>query len=636
MSLVDEVQTLENYLTKQISNGNKYFTATDNRQKAQPDGQLTQQLQTQTSTSAMNSIAGNPLVNTISDTVNQSITSVAQQVVSTAITKVNLTPIQNASQQFFTLFASVTSFGIEVAMQFARNTGNNLIAALAQKDATSDSLEAEIVALYNACAIMLNGQPFFNQYLQNILAAYQLIVKADTNLQNVVIALQAPTPIYQKITFTLAQSQLTQAQNLILPNRGVDVSSIRSTANFVSTVIKRQSNQQVYAAALSIPGITVQIGKLAMTYELQSVNVNAYLNTYLNALSNYITGYMQSNAVNQATIDHLSAGISQINSLLAQMNTTLSQYNGQPTAAFAAQLSMQGTQWGVELAAIIAWLGLNPGAGSALLTQTSLSVTAYTKSINTINGLGDITFNGGTVYITNGEENPVQGLILPLARFLLAANTLLATSTSKTNIYQQATVVRTYLQKARVNDAEIKAAVQPFLNTKTTLTGPVAAGISTLLAFSNKMGLDRLAGLITNGNVKDLFSSTPATSTYAGAAVTAINSIVMTIQASPNATTQQISQIQTLRDTVSRQQKANEQYAGRQATQTQQQDVTTQQATIATDQTEIQTAIAAAQQIDQEGAGNNPVTQTSVALAPQVPPGTLPNPYALDATVAPL
>lgn len=265
MSLVDQVQNLSDYLNKNIKTVNNAATASVKRDTVSSDGQLKASLQTQTSANTFSALKQNPILNTAIDTANKTVTSIAQQVVKNAISKVNLTPIQNATQQFFTLYASVTSFGTEVAMAFARNTGKNLVAALAKKDSLSKQLETEVLALYNACAILLNGQPFFDAYLKSVIQAYLLIQTADANLKNVASVLASPTnPRYQTRKFNTSITQLQQAADLILPDRGVDVSSIRSTGTFISATLNSQSNKQIYAAALSIPGISLQIAKLAL------------------------------------------------------------------------------------------------------------------------------------------------------------------------------------------------------------------------------------------------------------------------------------------------------------------------------------------------------------------------------------
>lgn len=638
MSLLDAVNQLSDYLNQSIKAGNSSFQSTSNASKAQPDGQLTAQLQNQTSTATLDSIKSNPIADTAIDTVNATATGLAQNLVSTAISKVNFNPIQNATQQFFTLFATATSLGTEVAMALARNTGNNLVQALAAKDATSTALDKEIVALYNACAVLLGGQPFYNQFLQNLLAAYNLLVQADVNLKNVVLALQSPSnPIYKTNTFNLAITELTQAQTLILPPPTANVSSIRGATDFVSSSFTSalKTAENVYAAALSIPGITLQIGKLVLQYEMQVIQVNAYINTYINALSDYISNYKQSASVNQATIDHINSGTSQLDTLIAQMNTILSQNTNNPLdVTYKAKLSSYGIQWGVTIAAIIAWLKANPGAGSALLTQTSLSVQAYNKSVAQITAISDKNFAGGTVFIDAGEEDGFKGLVQPVTRLLFTANTLVATSTSRNDVRSQCQVVRSYVTNSKLVDAQIVSYLQPFLSTTTTLTGPANAAVQKLIAFSNKAGLDRLAGLLTNGKVADLFSATPDSSTYAGAAVVGINSILTTLSALPDATTQQISSMQTLRDQVQREQIAQSQYAGRTAQSTQGADTAQEQAKVANDKTLVTTATATAKQLDASVSGaNDPATQTEQALTPQVTPGGLPSASDVKATL---
>jgi hypothetical protein len=636
VSLTDAVSSLSDYLNQSIKYLNTSVAASSQQQKVTPDGQLVNTLTNQTSTSTQNSLAQNPIASTATDTVNATVTSSVQALVSTAITKVNLTPIENATTQFFTLFAAATSFGTEVAMAFARNAGNNVIASLAQKDAMGKQIQALALQLYNTCATLLTGQPFFNQYLTSVTQAYQLLVTADSLLKGVASNLAPgtlPAPFYQSVQFNQAITQLTQAQALLLPPNNTPTTNITGLSSAltaaaslpaVQTAITNVKN--VYTAGLTIPGLTLQLAYLALQYEILSVNVNADLNIYLRALSAYISSYKQSQAVNQATIDHINSGTSQLDNLIAQMNQVLSQSNGSPlNIGFKVQLSSYGTIWGVKLTAIIAWLKANPGAGSALLTQTSASVTAYTKSINTINAMGNLPVpGGGTVYRTNGEEDALTGIIMPIAKFITTANLLVATATSKNDVHAQYNAINFYMQTAAKGDAAIVAAIQPFLNTKTTLTGPVNIIVQQMLAYSNKLGLDRIAGLLTNGDVTNLFAATPATSTYAGAAVTGMNSVIANLQALPNATTQQISQMQSLRDQVQRQQTAQSVYAGRSAASTQQASIAQQQQTVASNKTLVTNAKQAAAQIDSTVAAD-PVMQTSDLLAPMVTPGQLPD-----------
>jgi len=628
MSLLDAVNSLGDYLNQGLKATNNAATASTKRDMATPSGQLTTSLTNQTSTNTTDQLKTNPILTTAPDSAIGAISTTIQGMVSTAVTKVNLTPIQNASAQFFTLFASVTSFGTEVAMSLARNTGNNLKAALAKKDAISVQLDTEITALYNACSILLNGSPFFNAYLKAVTQAYILMVTADANLKDVAAKLAAtfkPSPVYQTLKFNTSITQLTQARDLLLPPPNTNVSGIRS-GSLLSQVLPLQSLAQSFTAAVSIAGITLQIAKLALQYEVASINVNAYINTYLNALNDYIANYKQSPGVNQATIDHITAGTSQLDNLIAQMNQILTSITANPTNySTSVQLNSYGTVWGVQLTAIIEWLKINPGAGSALLSQTTASVNAYNKSVALITAMGTRSFPGGKLIMTAGQEDAFDGLMIPLAKLIQVANTLVVSFTSKAAFRTQVNSIHSYLQASRAADAQIVAAIQPFLSTKSTISGTVGQGISALTGFANKTGLDRMAGLLTNGNVKDLLTATPSTTTYSGAAVVAVNQVISTLQASPNSTTQQVSSLQTLRDTVQSKQKAQEQYAGRSAASTQGADIAAQQTQAQNDKTLVQTATIAAQQADATSDTDDPVEDTSKLLAPKVTPGGLPS-----------
>lgn len=626
MSLSEAVAQLSDYLNNKMTEANSAALAGTNRAAGTPDGAMRSEMQTATSASTMASLSQNPVINTVVDTVNEAATTVAQQVVRDAITKINLTPIQNATQQFFTLFASITTFGTEVAMAFARNTGRNITQAVQDKQRISNELESEIVALYNACAILLNGQPFFDQYLQNVLRAYNLILSADNTLRTVVTALSHPTrPRYHSRRVTDSINRLTEARDLILPDRGADVSSIRATGEFISSVIDRQSNRDVYAAAISIPGITLNIARLVVEYQVKSVELNALINTFAGVLNDYIANYQQSQSLNAATIAHLNAGITQLASLLDEMEAILSQNSNTATdIRFRAKLSSYGIQWGVKLTGTIEWLKANPGAGSALLTQTSDSVAAYNRSVANLGVIGNRTFSGGTVFVTAGKEDAFRGLVPLTARILATANLIVATSQSRASVLTQATAVRRYLQNARVVDSQILTAIQPFMNTRSTLSEVVDRSVNQLIGVANTYGLDRLAGLLTSGNIKDVLSVTPDTATHAGAAVVGMNSILNTLRELPDATVQQVSQIETLRDQVMREQKAQEVYAGRSAQATADADEARRQQDTEDTEKLIETATEAAKQLDAEVA-EDPTTKTEEAMGAQVTPGMAPS-----------
>ena len=538
MSLTDAVQALQDNLNQSIKALNSAATLDSNRSAKTDTGAVTTNLQTLTSSSATSSLAGNPILAAAGDTANQAITTIAQKVVQTAISKVNLTPIQNASQQFFTMFAQVATFGQEVAMELARNTGHNIVTAMAQKDAVSVQLETELTALGNACLILLNGSPFFNQYLQNVIKAYALIAtgrqptkKRGGNPQEHLSAVQ-----YSYLQQRPQQPEHGQRSVATAEQRRHQQHPLDWKSYFLNpqTAVECSS----HGRCPFDPRITLNVGKLILQYEVLTINVNAYINTYVNALSDYISGYPASASIYQATIDHLTAGTSQLDALLGQMGPILTNIaKNQTDTKSKVQLSSYGTLWGVSLTAIIAWLKLNPGAGAIQLDKTASSGQAYNKSVATITAIGNRAYPGGTVFITAGEEDPITGFVRPSAKFMATANLIVVSSTNtRASVSQQVNNLKHYLEAARGVDAQIVQALQPFLNTKSTIGGSVGKALGQLIGFANKAGLDRIAGLLTNGNVKDLLSSTPATTTYNGAAVVGINSILTALNSSPNAT----------------------------------------------------------------------------------------------------
>lgn len=631
MSLSDSVAQLSGYMNNKIADLNKSIQASEVRDKWQSDGMLKNQLKAQLSDSVLSTLGTNPIINATTDAVNQQVTTLAQGLVSSVIKKADLSPIQNATTQFFTMWANVSSFGVEVAMVLARNTASNIVKAIKEKDAIATKLDAEILALYNTCAILLSGQPFYNQYLKNLLKAYVLIGDADKKFKTVSSTLQNKS-IYSALVFKDGLSKLQQAQNLLIPpDSAKSVSTVRSLDDFTTVLANTQNAQAVYAAATAISSMTSRIAALTVEYEAAALKVNNLITTFKGCLTGYISSYQASSGINKATVDHINAGTSQLDNLLADMNAILTQNTMDPTDfTYKAKLTSYGLKWGVQVAAIVEWMKANPAAGAVLLNQTTSSVTAYKKALAALDGIKPVKFTGGQYDATGGIENSVPNLSSPMSTLLLYANTIVVTHQSKADFSKRCQAMRSYTATSKSVDTRIVAALGPFIGTQTTLTGQVSETLGQLTAFANKNGLDRAAGLLISGDVSGLLALTPLDATYSAAAVSGLTNILSVMYANPATTAQQVSQIEALRTKVGRQQAADEAYANRQAKSSQGDAVAIQKAQVDEDKNVVKTAVLAAEQFDSAVSADT-VTQSTKLLAPQVTPNSLPDPADLIA-----
>jgi hypothetical protein len=624
MSLTDSVNKLNDYLNESIKSANKAISGETNRATASASGPLKSSLQKLTVDNSKDTLKVNPILNSAGKAGEDFLNKTAKGAVDSVMKKANLTPIQNATKQFFTLFASITTFGPEVALELARNTANNIVTGIKKKDTIAQQINAEVTAIYNACAILLNGPPPFRNYLQDIINAYGLISGADSNLKRVLAELSKPiAPTFKQRTFDQSLKDLASARDILLPPNNTNVQDIR-TLDFSSLSQAKQSVARVKTAFLSLAGMTLNLANLILQYEMQSLQVNGLINIFLTALDDYLSNYLKSLPTNQAAIDHITSGVSQLDALLAEMKSILDRLNGSPEdATIKSQLSTYGTKWGVSLTGTIEFLKLNPASGSAVIDKTTANVQAYLLAVKQISALTDITYPGGTVYVNKGQEDAYKGLVRPSAKYIGTVNTIMVTSTSRLDVRLQASAIRNYMTTSTALDAKIVLALQPFLNTRSPFGGDIAKSLGKLKKYANKNGLDRMAGILTSGDVKSLFSATPDTSTYAGAAVASTNAIIDVVKQVPGATTQLISKIETLRDSVLRKQKAQEQFAGRGAYIAQGAEATQRQAAVDSDKTLIRNTTEAAKQYDEDVA-QDPAANTERVLNAKVTPGQVP------------
>jgi hypothetical protein len=566
-SLSDSVKALEEYLAKSSSDAAKLFSSAKLSEKTDPLGIAKNSIQTTSLDNVRAKLATNPLVQMGTDTLNQMATPVVQSLVSQALSKVNLSPIQNAVQNFFQAWATISTFEVEVAMELARNTARNILKELDAKDALLKDIQAQLVAIHNACAIILNSSPFLDGYIKQLIQAYTLMTNADRKFKDVVRVLQVRHR-YQTLEFTSAMTDLQSAQALILPDRGVNVSSIQAVKDYASATIKRQTNKDALAAALVIPGLTLKLGTTLLSYVKSVTNINLLLNTYADALDGWIASFKRNDNIDQVAIDHINAGISQLDDLLASMKSQLyPDIDRYPDlnpagAGYGTKLTSQATGWGIKLQAIIEWMRLNPKKGLETLDKTSNSVSSYLRSKTAIENMGNLSYTGGTFNCTQGREDVETG-VRAITRLMLRVNTITATQQTKVQITAEFRAVGAYFTTSATHSTRLRSAISQFLSTTSSLQGPARQIIGQAYGIANKYGLDRVAGLISDGKIRELFNVTPDTATYAGSAVVGMNQVLSLVKAQPNATDAQVSKIENLRDNVERDKKAKEIEANR-------------------------------------------------------------------------
>ncbi len=614
-TLGESVKLLEDYLNERSKDAARLISVDKTNSLTGPEGASQNFIQSTAVQNAMKTMVQNPVVNMGIDTLNQAVTGAVQNMLRQAVDKIDLSPIAAATQSVFQYITMASTLQEEFAMEMARNTARNIVKLSNQKKELITKMQSEITALYNACVILLNSRPFFSQFLVDLIQAYNLLSTAESKFNDVLrgmLPAKDPSitraPIYRKGVFESGLKDLAAARDLILPPNDADITSVRDLQDFSSSVIDRKTNQQAKAAALSIPGMTLKIGQYMIEYVRLTTEINLLLNTFSDALDGYIESLNRSSNMYATAYDHIAAGNSQIAALRNDMRATLlvdlpenQRQLEYAKANYPPRVSSAAVTWGPRATAALEWMKLNP-AGKALetLQKTATSVDAYTTAKTKIKALKDRPYSGGTLKVTEGRENSADAVTL-VARLMILTNSIVAFQNSAADVASRFRQVRNHFNTSSLLCDDIINAVQPFINTKSQLAAPAQEAVNSILGIANKYGLDRIAGLISDGGVRELFNITPDTSTFVGTALISINSILDALKQDPGVTEQQTSAFEQLADRVRREKTTQEIEASRSSSATLEKAVAQTKAKEESDRQTVETAKATAQQVDSEG-----------------------------------
>lgn len=615
-SLSDSVKLLEDFLNERSKESSTLVSVDKTNSLVSPTGKALNTMESLTVGNALNVAAQNPIVNMGIDTLNQAVTSVVQNMIRQVVDKVDLSPIAQATQSVFQYVVMASTLQEEFAMELARNTARNIVRLATEKKAIIAQMQTEITAIHNACIILLNSQPFFSQYVADLAKAYGLLTSAQNKFDDVLrgmLPAKDPSilraPVYRKKVFEGGIADLTAARDLILPPNDADITSVRELEDFASSVMDRKTNKEALAAALSIPGMSLKLGLLMLDYTSKTMEINLLLNTFIDALDGYIESLNKASSMYATAYDHIAAGRSQLVTLREDMRATLlmdmevtARNLEYAKANYPPRVSAAAITWGPRATAILEWMKLNP-TGKALdaLQGSITSVDAYTTAKTKIQALKNRDYIGGTLPVDQGREKSEEATVL-VTRLMILTNSIVARQNSAADVSARFRQVTNHLNAASDLCSNLISILNPFISTKSQLAGPAQDAVRSILNIANQYGLDRVAGIIADGRVRDLFGVTPDTATFAGTAVVSINSIVTALKENPGTTDNQVAALENLGDKARRAKTTQEIEASRSSSATLDKAVAQTQAKEEDDKKTVETAKAAAQQMDAEGA----------------------------------
>lgn len=610
LTATETVDALDEKINGEQKKSDTRTKAAENKQKSSSDGKITNAQANNTSKNAADSLSANPILGMGADTVNQTIAGVSQGLVAGAASAVTgaLAPLQGAVGNFFSGLATLSTISVEIAMELARNGGRALLKELDAKDIILNNLNTEITALHNACMVLANSQPFLSGYLNKLIQAYHLLITARTQFDGVARVLKTKQK-FNKKSFQGGLANISAAKGLMLPEAGAI--NVRSATDFISSVVGRATNKDAVAAALSIPGISFQIGKLLIDYSAKTFEINNLIGNYMGALSQFIDAYSKSTSITDAGANHIASGVTQLDGLLQDMQPILF-----PAPALSSNLlygttvTTSGSFWALKLVTIEAWMKFTPVAALEQMDRTGSTVDAYNNSIAALKAIGDVKYSGGTNKVTEAAEDGFNTLdvMMPM---LVQANTVIVRSVSSADVHAIFTRSRNHVKAMASTSNKIRAAITPFVHTPFSTIGPAKALVAAFLDMSNKLGLDRVARFISIGAVGSLFSTTPDTATSAGTAVAGLNGVITEAKADPNTSQQDIEKVTEVRDEFDREKTTKAIEASRSSADTEQEAIKREKAFIQKQKDLVASGKGAARRVDAAAASEPNLNDTT-------------------------
>lgn len=561
---------LSEYLTKVQTDYQENVAAADSRAVATPESKLENSFIPKFSLPSLEDLSGNPIANMGMDIAANFVQSTVQSMVQQALGKINgaVNGITSAAGGFMSAFSLLATGDVEIAMALARSNARLILEQLEKKDRIVTKLQNQVTALNNAVDLLLNSSPFFNDYLNKLILAYSAVDSSTKGLKSVVATLKGPRKFYNETQFNRSIQGLEYAVELILPDKTAEISQIQSGK--LNDVIKDKiaPAKDGLAAALTIPGITLEIAKLMADYSAITLYINTLIVLFLKALNSYINGFDRSGMIDQMTISHIESAISQLDPVQKQMHTSLFPTDARKSKPqYPLEVMSFATAWGVQLSAIITWLKANPGRMSAELNLTAASVAKYNRACQLILAQSDIRTGLATLKVSEGQES-VKDTVLKMTDLVTVANTAVATvgSSAASVIGIQTSIskklpddLRRSVREAgnlfassRGLNASLKAALTPFAKEESGLERAATGLVGSLNQLASSLGFDRAASFIASADIGSIVSLSNTTLTFIGAGIAGIASLLSAIEDNPNATDEDKQKLQATHEAMKR------------------------------------------------------------------------------------
>lgn len=639
MLQIESISFIQDFINKRRDTVNELISGTSNKAKKFAGDKLNFQVANRVSHPIIGRISTGPLAEAGVTAATGYVNQLTDRLISIGLKKINeelstkfVYPLRQTPQDlmdgFFATVALASTAHVEIVMELARSNARLTVEKIKQKDILITAIKKDIEDIYRAMTTVLRADPFFKDYFDKLLDAYAKILSSQTDLRSVVKTLRNLHK-YNKILFDRAIVRLEVARNEMQPPQTVKVydmlkgTPLEEIADFftetplgvavVSAVTGKKSGEEALAAALTIPIISARLGEKYVRYVFLTVQINTLIQHFMTALDEFITQYKRNDNIDQAAINHIQAGINQLDTLLSDMKVQLFPDVKKTSQLYQAEVTTAATGWILRLDTVIEWLKNNPARTAASLDVTGESVTRYQAAVKALKDIGNLKHGIATLTVKEAQENPVK-TTAAVGKLLLQANVVIATQTPPQDIKLMVFQLRDTFSAAITLDSKIISALTPFINTPFELLNGATKVVNQLLKVAEDLGLERATELMKYCDLNGFYAMNAQTATFAGAAVVGLDNIIGLLRSKPGATDNDVQKCQLIRDDMARKNETQRVESQRSSAASTDRYIAKQKLALASDEADAASAINVAKQQD-ASIENDPVTKAENAVS---------------------
>jgi hypothetical protein len=566
----DGVTLLTEYIDKKKESLALQKESLDSVANLNPAKMISDSLENTVSNNILGDLDGSPLLKLgkdfIAEQVSKNASKIINNIETTAKKKVNaliskaLAPVEQLQNMIFDSITAILTAQNDLAMFFIQKLAKEAVQALDDKIAINTEMQKKVKELHNIVSQMVEGEPFFKEYLAQLRRALLHIYEARNDLVIVRNTLEVRDR-WLKVRYNGAKDKLIAAEKLLEPEKNDNKDGDFGIGGLLSGVGIPSRPEQL-TLLLALPQKIKEVLACANGYFIANLKANALLLAFIQAQGSFTNS--SNRKLKQFTINTIDNIVERLDELVTQMATQL---NGSPSSILgpdnidvikpnpelvlaastgasidytdeslfqvaitrklyepdSLKTSALAMNWLIDLKMIIGYFKLVPGPALESIQNSNDALAKYEKAVKFIKSKGNINFAGAQLTATEGREETGE-LESQLTTYVMTAGKALINKTTGKKAVSLGKTISNRLTLSITQDTEIKNALLEFANAQLSTDAQKRTG-ENVFKMLDKFGLDRASDFLKKGLFGDFFNMDGKTATYAGAALAAISAL---------------------------------------------------------------------------------------------------------------